>query len=559
VKWIALFAALVVALTACTHDVPSSTTVHLDDPGPCTPVDVAAAPEIASLLEEVAHAFNGSSAARVRSGPATCAFVRVQPVEPSAAVQYFLDGWPDPQKVGPPPALWAPSSSAWLALANARFRTAGRPPLAAGGTSLGRTGLAVAMPAPMAKALGWPERRIGWRDLARLAENPRGWAAYGHPEWGAFRLGKAKPTHATDALLSTIAISGLADASTERALEASVVYYGAASWGFLDNWFRLDQKHLPLPYVSAVVTDERAVTAYNAGSANGLISNNKHLKRPHTPLAAIVPSDGTLDADNPLVVPNASWVRPEARAGAAAFAAYTRTAAAQKKIVAAGLHRGDAIDPASPELGTTATALDRWTLTRKRSRVLLLFDVSDSMGDNSDPRDPKSPTKIALAKHALLGALAELGPDDEVGLRIFTTDIPNSASPFWADVVPIGRFDRQRRALMRAVDALAPRKGSPLYAAARGAYDTVASKYDPKRINAVVMLTDGYNEVERDNNRRALLAYLREPIRMFTISYSPDADISTLRRIAQATNGQCFDATDPQAIDDEFRAALANV
>ncbi len=344
-----------------------------------------------------------------------------------------------------------------------------------------------------------------------------------------------------------------------HALEASVVYYGDSSWRFLDNWFRLDQKHLPLSYVSAVVTDERAVTAYNQGSPNGLIPDDKHLKRPHTPLAAVVPFDGTIDSDNPLVVPDASWVRPEARAGAAAFVAYTRTAAAQRKIVAAGLHRGDAIDAASPELNTTATALDRWERIRKRSRVLLLFDVSDSMGDRSDPKNPDSPTKMALAKRALLAALSELGPDDEVGLRIFTTDIRNSASPYWADVVPIGRFDRQRLALMRAVDTLAPRQGSPLYAATRDAYDTIAGTYDGKRINAVVMLSDGYNEVERDNNRRALLAHLHEPTRIFTISYSPDADLATLRRIAQATNAQCYDATDPKTINDELRAALANV
>jgi Ca-activated chloride channel family protein len=480
-------------------------------------------------------------------------------VESSAAVKYFVDGWPAPDEHGPPPALWAPSSSAWLTLVNGRFRSAGRPALAAGGTSLGRTGLVVAMPSPMAKALGWPGRRVGWRDLARLAENPRGWAAYGHPEWGAFRLGKAKPTDASDALLSAIAISRLADATTATALESSVVYYGDASWRFLDNWFRLDQKHLSLSYVSAVVTDQRAVTAYNAGSPNGLIPDDKHLKRPHTPLTAIVPSDGTLDADNPLVVPDASWVRPDARAGAAAFVAYTRSAAAQKKIIAAGLRPGDAIDPASPELRVTAAALDRWARIRKRARVLLLFDISDSMGDNSDPKDPKSPTKIALAKQALLAGLSELGPDDEVGLRVFTTDLRNGASPSWADVVPIGRFDLQRRALTRAVSALAPGKGSPLYAAARASYDTVARAYDRKRINAVVLLTDGYNEDEHDNNRQALLAHLREPIRMFTIAYSPDADLSTLRRIAQSTNAQSFDATDPTMIDDAFEAALASV
>ncbi len=140
----------------------------------------------------------------------------------------------------------------------------------------------------MARALGWPAKRIGWRDLAELARNPRGWAAYGHPEWGAFRLGKANPTHSTDALLSTIAVSHLDDPVTASALESSVVYYGDASWGFLDNWFRLDQKRMPLSYVSAVVADERAVTAYNLGNANGIVPEDKHLKRPHTPLVPIV-------------------------------------------------------------------------------------------------------------------------------------------------------------------------------------------------------------------------------------------------------------------------------
>jgi Ca-activated chloride channel homolog len=337
------------------------------------------------------------------------------------------------------------------------------------------------------------------------------------------------------------------------------VYYGEASWGFLDNWYRLDQKRLPLSYVSAVVTDERAVAAYNAGSPNGVLPKDKELKRPHTPLAAIVPADGALDSDNPLVVPNAPWVLPEARAGAMAFVAYTQTAAAHEKIVAAGLRTGVAMNPASAELATTTAALDGWSLIRKRARVLLVFDVSDSMGDKSDPKNPDSPSKIVLAKRALLGALSEFAPDDEVGLRIFTTDVRNSASPFWADVVPIGRFDRQRRALTHAIGALAPRQGSPLYAAARDSYDAIAKRYDRKRINAVVLLTDGYNENDRDNDRRALLAHLHEPIRMFTIAYSPDADLTTLKRIAQATNARSYDATDPKMIDDAFLDALANV
>src|SRR3954469_15312647 len=301
---------LVVGLGACTHDQSPTTNVHLADPGRCAPVDVSAAADLAPLLEELAHSFNGSDAARVQSPAAqstaaqspssSCAFVRVHSVDSAEAVGQLLDGWPDADRLGPPPALWAPASSAWLALVNQRLAKRGRAPLASGGTALGRTGLVVAMPAPMAKALGWPAKRIGWRDLGRLAANPRGWAAYGHPEWGAFRLGKGNPTRSTAALLATLAISRLDDPATASALESSVVYYGEPAWGFLDNWFRLDQKRQPLSSVSAVVTDERAVAAYNAGSANGLLPETKQAKRPHTPLVAITPADGAIDSDNPL-------------------------------------------------------------------------------------------------------------------------------------------------------------------------------------------------------------------------------------------------------------------
>ncbi len=122
------------------------------------------------------------------------------------------------------------------------------------------------------------------------ARASRGWETVGHPEWGAFRLGKPNPAHTTSGLLQTIAVSRLDDARAAAALEASVVFYGDASWAFLDNWFRLDRKRQPLSsFVSAVVTDERAVVAYNAGSPNGVIPENHDLKRPHTKLASITP------------------------------------------------------------------------------------------------------------------------------------------------------------------------------------------------------------------------------------------------------------------------------
>ena len=62
------------------------------------------------------------------------------------------------------------------------------------------TPLVIAMPKPMADALGYPETPIGWADIARLATSDEGWAAYGHPEWGAFKLGKTNPNFSTSGL-----------------------------------------------------------------------------------------------------------------------------------------------------------------------------------------------------------------------------------------------------------------------------------------------------------------------------------------------------------------------
>ncbi|NEQ27778.1 MAG: hypothetical protein F6K28_54030, partial [Microcoleus sp. SIO2G3] len=40
---------------------------------------------------------------------------------------------------------------------------------------------------------GWPDEPIGFADILALSQDPEGWAAFGHPEWGPFRLGKTNP------------------------------------------------------------------------------------------------------------------------------------------------------------------------------------------------------------------------------------------------------------------------------------------------------------------------------------------------------------------------------
>ena len=57
----------------------------------------------------------------------------------------------------------------------------------------------------------WPTRSgtrttpIGWPDILELARSDEGWAAFGHPEWGPFRLGKTNPNFSTSGLSALIA------------------------------------------------------------------------------------------------------------------------------------------------------------------------------------------------------------------------------------------------------------------------------------------------------------------------------------------------------------------
>ncbi len=575
-RLLALGCGILLLTAACGYH-RDTTVVRLSDPGKCVAVDVAATSETAPLLDDAASAFNGSPAARLGNGG--CAFVRIQAVDSPVALSELVDGWPDSDTLGPQPVVWVPGSTMWGELLNARLATRRRRPMAPNGTPFARSPLVIAMPAPMARALDYPHRKVSWRDLEQLALNGRGWGAFGHPEWGPFRLGKGNPNWSTTGLDATIALDASpAAVSAARALEQSVVYYGDSTEVYLDNWARLAKKSAAsaLTYLSAAITDERSVVAYNEGHAQSDVSLAGHGSRPRLPLVAIYPSDAAVESDNPIIVLDTPGSSPAAHAGARLFTRFALEPAAQARVAAAGFRPADGtgatrllvaangvdptartnpVAPASP--GEIDQALARWQSDRRPARVLFLFDVSDSMGDLAR-RD--GPTKIALARSALSGALDQLAPGDDIGLRIFTTKLSNAVSPNWRDVVATGPLADRRRALLKAIASLAPQQGSPLYAATRDAFDAVARRADPRRINTVVLLTDGYNEDDHDNDRAALLAHLatNPNIHVFTISYSNDSDIATLRMISQATNAWNYDARDPADLADRLRRALAN-
>jgi Ca-activated chloride channel family protein len=207
--------------------------------------------------------------------------------------------------------------------------------------------------------------------------------------------------------------------------------------------------------------------------------------------------------------------------------------------------------------------LELWAQQRKAARVLLVVDVSGSMGEEAGD---SGETKLDLAKQAASSSLRDFKVDDEVGLRVFTTGIRQEEPSDYLDLVPIGRIGDNREEIRGRIQSLEPLQGTPLYTVTRASYDELRENLDPTRINAVVLLTDGKNEDDRNSDLNGLLTRLRNsnegqsssPVRIFTIAYGKDADLAVLRRIAEATNAAAYDASDPTSINQVFTAVISN-
>ena len=594
--------ALLVVATACSA-LPSGDDggdgggdVAVQDPGDCAVVDMAVSPEKIDLLRDLAGTFNESDAAQVDGG---CVFVRPQRKSSGAAMTLLAQGW-DEAVEGPRPVIWSPASSAWGAILNQRLSDAGDPEMAPEGTPFMLTPLVIAMPKPMADALGYPETPIGFADILKLSRDAEGWGAFGHPEWGAFRLGKTNPNFSTSGLSALIAQYYAATGKTgdltaedlrkdavqkfARGVESAVVHYGDTTLTFLNNWYRTDARGTSLTYTSAVAVEEKSLIDYNRGNPDGVLDAGEQPLAPKIPLVAIYPKEGTLFSDNPFFILDAEWVDDTQREGAQRFTDYVQQPENQERVLEFGFRPGNTdvaigapitaengVDPDQPqtllempEPPVMVEALDRWAEQRKSARVLLVMDVSGSMGDPASRKTRD--TKLDLAKAAAIEALEQFKDEDEVGLRIFSTDLDPQQPTDFIDLVPFASIGQQREKIASAIRSLTPIAGTPLYTVAEDSYDVMQSDFDPARINAIVLLTDGVNEDPRNNDLDGLLTKLRStnegqstrPVRLFPIAYGEGADLSVLRRLAEATNATAYDASDPATISNVFTAVISN-
>ena len=554
----------------------------------CTRVTVAASSEKAALLGQLATQYNGAG----RTVNGACYDIAVNSVASGTAEANLAQGW-DESLDGPAPDVWTPAASTWVTLLASDLTAKDKPSiLPAQSTSITSTPLVLAMPQPMATALGWPDAEIGWSDVLALAKDPQGWASRGHPEWGRFTLGKTNPNVSTSGLAATIgtlvAATGTSSDLTEAALqrpevqqylkdvETSVIHYGDTTLTYLTNLQHADDSGAALGYVSAVAVEEKSVLDYNAGNPSGDPKTLGQHAAPKVPLVAVYPKEGTLSSDSPFVILDAPWSTADKQAGAQDFQAYLLLPQQQKAFTDANFRTADGqpgdpitaspylipdgvkitLNPPGPQVLSDVRSL--WTQVRKPARVLVVMDVSGSMASASGYG---SESKLDLAKKAATSALSQLTDTDQVGLWAFTTDLP-TPDTITADLVDVGPLAQTRQPIVDAIAQLTPLNGTPLYAATRTAAQTMNAEQHAGSINAVVVLTDGRNEYT-DNDLDGLLRELgasaqENGVRVFTIAYGPDADLATLQEISEASRAAAYDARNPTSIDKVFAAVLSN-
>ena len=553
-------------------------------------VVIASSPEKVTLLGDLANEFNASKV-EVEGKPV---FVEVEKTSSGTGADLLVDDWPDSAGQARP-TVFAPAASLWGTVVNQRRVDAGKAAIVPKDfRPVMLTPVGIAMPEPMARALGWPDTPIGWADVAALAQDPQGWARFGHPEWGPFRLGKTDPHISTSGFNSTIA-AAYAGAGKQRdltaadvagpqvqqfltQLESSIVHYGDTTLTFLDNLKRADDRGAATAYISAVAVEEVSVVDYNQGDPTNVLPPGQTGPPPKTKLVSVYPKEGTLWSDNPFFVLDAPWVSPGESEGARLFGDFVSEARNQEKVLAYGFRPGNpdvaigapidadhGADPSQPKTilpvpagDTLTTLLGTWDATRKPARVLLVMDVSGSMGD---PAGSDRETKLELAKQAATDSLGLFADRDEVGLWIFSTELDGQRD--YREVVPIGPVSANRDTLKRTLAGLTPLNGTGLYDTTAAAYDALVKVATPARITAMVLLTDGRNEDRTNDDLDGLVSHIGGEgaggqVRIFAIAYGRDASVDQLRRITEATNGKLYDSKNPADIKSVFRNVISN-
>ena len=465
------------------------------------------------------------------------------------------------------PVAWSPGVASWVQDFDAKWQQQGGQPLRS--TDCRPTiyaPLGIAMWRPMAEALGWPDKPVGWKTIVDLAAAPDGWKSFGHPEWGRFKLGYPHPKYSNAGMLFMTAFVYGVEGKSEnlqsadvyapgveasmRTLAQSTSKYGTLSLDLLDSM----AEHGP-QFLHAVASYENDTLQYNTDKKDKL----------RFPLAFIFPSEGIFWTDQPYCIfDKADWVSPEQAEAAKLFLDYLLQPAQQALALKSYMRPldtsvplGEPLDLAHgtdprvkpgtvkslplPNADLMRAVADVFLITKRKATVLVVMDISGSMQGE----------KIRTGTNATANFLKRLQPNDIVGMMTFSDKVQTLSEPKPAAAVA--------ETLSQQVTNLVAEGGTALYQSVCDAMkrmgelksaDEVAGE---NRLYGIVLLSDGQNTSGDTTENQMFAACLpanaeAQTIRINTIAFGADADEAVLKRIAEVTGGKMFKAS-PESID----------
>jgi len=553
---------------------PQDEPAAADGAGPCTTLNVLSSFENAEMVQELANGYN----AQPRDVEGACVDVVATKDKSGISAEDAAEGFPDLTDAERP-AVWIPDAASWLSVA----RDAGAGDIVPeSGTTVGASDIVLAMPEPLADAIGWDEDAPTWDEVFTASEDVQLWADLGHPEWGGFQLGKTSPVVASSGEASMLVSYGSASGSvadlsvaevedeavtqTVREHELAVSHYMATPEHFLWHARQAEARGgSAAEFLSAVIVDEKSVWDYNRGIVSRDGVTRVEDEPPAEKLVAIYPTDGFYVADNPAVVLTGPWVSEAQQAAAADFIRYAGTEQGQQIVRDYGYRDLNGVlsdevaevgnlEPAPvgvlpfPGQDVIVAVHEAFPDVRKRANVLFLIDVSGSMDDVLE----SGQTRLEGAKDAITLALDHFAAGDDVGLAAFSSGGDGVMIP--GLVSPVQDIGDSREEFLAALDGLEAVAYTPLYEAVDTFSRDQSQAYDPSRINAIVLLSDGTNNTAvpttTEDEMLATLDEVSHTLLVFTLAYGADADVEALQAISGATGAHYYDATDPLEVED---------
>ena len=501
-------------------------------------------------ITEVTSEFNRADH---RSGSGKRIFVRAFPMGSGEAIDEVMEGRRQPD-------LISPASAAFIKLGNAQSQSKYGKDLIASTDNLVLSPVVIAMWKPMAEALGWGKKPIGWSDILALARNDKGWDAYGYPQWGRFKFGHTHPQFSNSGLISLFAeiyaasgkTAGLTVADVDKprtadflsGIEKSVVHYGSSTGFFGRQMFSSGPQYLS----AAVLYENMVIESYSQANLP-------------FPVVAIYPKEGTFWSDHPIGIVERDWVTPEHREAAKTYIQYLLQRPQQEKAIAYGFRPGavdvplaspideaHGVDPKEPKTTLEVPSvpvmdaiLKLWQQKKKAANVVLVMDTSGSMNDNH---------KIENAREGAKQLVALLSDGDRLSLLPFNSKIS------WAGqnlLIKTGRNE-----LTGTISSLFPQGGTALYDSIDIAYQYLLTqnREGADSILSIVVLTDG-EDTESKMRLNDLMDRIHfdgetHTIHVFTIVYGKDARKDILGQIADTTQAKSYVGT-PENIVGVFK------